>query len=131
MLISAFLLAVAVQAQGDSAYGNTALEFVKLTSINGQFDMAINQIGKDVLDAKKAAYHTEAKATLNTLYGNMANLFMEEFTHEELKELVAFYNTNLGKKFASKQTVISQKAMSLGVSWGNEVELISKKYKAQ
>ena len=95
------------------------------------FNTAIDQLGKEVLDVKKEEFRSEAKKTLDKLYTNMAKLFMEEFTHAELKELVVFYKTDLGKKLAVKQTEISQKAMKLGVLWGSEVQMISKKYSAQ
>ena len=131
MLISAFLLAFAMQAQGDSAYKDTALEFVKISSDTEMFNTAIDQLGKDVLDSKREEFRKEAKVTLEKLYGNMAKLFMAEFSHAELKDLIAFYKTNLGKKLAIKQTTISQKAMKLGVLWGSEVQMISKKYSAQ
>jgi hypothetical protein len=131
ILISAFLVAFATQAQGDLAYQNTAMEFVKITSMNARFDMAINHLGKNVLSAKKEVFQTEANATLESLYYETANLYMREFTQTELEDLVTFYKTNLGKKLAEKQTIISQKAMLMGVSWGKEVEAIAKKYSAQ
>ena len=131
MLISAFLVAFTTYAQGDSAYKNTALEFVKISNDTEMFNTAIDQLGKEVLDAKKEEFRSEAKKTLDKLYTNMAELFMEEFTHTELKELIVFYKTDLGKKLAVKQTTISQKAMKLGVLWGSEVQMISKKYSAQ
>lgn len=124
-------MAFATYAQGDSAYKNDALEYIRVTSLNARFDTAIDQIGKDVSDTKKKEFQTEAGRTLDNLYSDMADLFMGEFTHSELKELIAFYRTDLGKKLASKQTVISQKAMLLGVSWGHEIEMIAKKYSTQ
>lgn len=131
MLISAFLVAFATHAQADLAYQNTAMEFVKMTSMDTQFDMAINHLGKDVLSAKKEVFKAEVEATLESLYQETANLYMREFTKAELEDLVKFYKTELGKKLAEKQTVISQKAMLMGVSWGKEVEAIAKKYSAQ
>lgn len=131
ILISAFLVAITMQAQGDSAYKNTAIEFVKITSDNEVFDTAIDQLGKEVLETKKKEFQAEAKTTLDDLYGNLASLFMEEFTHAELKELVVFYKTDLGKKLAKNQLRISQKAMRVGVSWGHEIQMVAQKYSAQ
>ena len=53
---------------------------------------------------------------------------MAEFTQDEITELVAFYNTDLGKKLAEKQVGLSQKAMMFGQSWGMEVSAIAQKY---
>lgn len=131
MLICAFIAVYATQAQEDSAYRNTAIEFVKLSSDKAMFDTAIDQLGNKVTDAKKKEFRAEAKTTLNGLYANMAELFMAEFSHDELKDLVRFYKTDLGKKFALNQMRISQKAMRLGVSWGHEIQMVAEKYTAQ
>ena len=51
---------------------------------------------------------------------------MAEFTQDEIKELVAFYNTDLGKKLAEKQLSLTQKAMMFGQTWGMEVQALPK-----
>lgn len=54
---------------------------------------------------------------------------MKEFTRDEIKALVKFYNTDLGKKLAVKQLGLTQKAMAFGQSWSMEVQAIAQKYK--
>jgi hypothetical protein len=53
---------------------------------------------------------------------------MAEFTQDEIKELVAFYHTDLGKKLAEKQLGLTQKAMGFGQTWGMEVSQIAQKH---
>ena len=62
------------------------------------------------------------------LYDKMADLYMAEFTQEEIAELVVFYNSGLGRKLAEKQVGLAQKAMMFGQSWGMEVSSIAQKY---
>ena len=81
-----------------------------------------------VPETNKAAFIAEANETLDPLYVKMAELYMAEFTQDEIKELVAFYNTDLGKKLATKQLSLTQKAMSFGQSWGMEVQAIAQKH---
>ena len=50
----------------------------------------------------------------NALKSDMAKLYTDEFSEEELKKITAFYRTEIGKKMVSKQTVILQKSMMLG-----------------
>lgn len=126
MLTSGTLL----QAQEDnSEFKNETIEFIKLTGATAAFENAIEQIGAMVSTENKAAYTKEAKATLVGLYDKMAGLYMAEFTQDEVKELVAFYNTDLGKKLAEKQLTLTQKAMMYGQSWGMEVQGVASKYK--
>lgn len=130
LLVSALFVAMVLQTQAqDSAdYKNETIEFLKLTGAGSAFVNAIDQIGALVPEEKKEAYRTEAKTTLQGLYEKMADVYMEEFTRDEIKELTAFYQTDLGKKLAEKQLTLTQKAMAFGQSWGMEVHTIAQKY---
>lgn len=125
------MVAIATQAQeqDNSEFQKETVEFIKLTGAGAAFENAIAQIGAMVSDANKDAYTKEASGTLDGLYLKMADLYMAEFTQDEIKELVAFYHTDLGKKLAEKQLGLTQKAMAFGQSWGMEVGQIAQKYK--
>lgn len=125
-----FMVSVAtqIQAQDNSTFKKETIEFIKLTGAGSAFENAIDQIGTMVSEENKEAYTKEANGTLDGLYEKMADLYMTEFTQDEIKELVAFYNTDLGKKLAEKQLGLSQKAMMFGQSWGMEVQGIAQKY---
>ncbi len=120
--------AMHVHAQDNSEFKKETIEFIKLTGSTTAFETAISQIGNMVSEDKKEAYMQEAKGTLGGLYEKMAGLYMVEFTREEIKELTAFYKTDLGKKLAGKQYGLAQKAMMFGQSWGMEVQAIAQKY---
>lgn len=123
-----FMVAFATKAQDNSDFKNETVEFLKLTGAGAAFENAIVQIGAGVSLENKEAYTNEANGTLVGLYDKMAELYMTEFTQDEIKELVAFYNTDLGKKLADKQLGLTQKAMMFGQSWGMEVSAIAQKY---
>lgn len=128
LLVCLFMFAVASQAQDNADFKNETVEFIKITGAASAFENAIAQIGAGVSEENKEAYTKEANGTLVGLYDKMAELYMEEFTQEEISELVAFYNTDLGKKLAEKQLGLTQKAMMFGQSWGMEVSAIAQKY---
>jgi hypothetical protein len=128
ILLGAFVMAFAVQAQDNATFKNDAIELIRATGVDSAFDDAIAQIGTNVADEKKEAYTKEANGTLSALYSAMADLYVKEFTHAEVKELIAFYKTDLGKKLSLKQSVISQKAVSIGQHWGFDVQGIAQKY---
>lgn len=128
LLALALLFTVAIQAQDNSAFKNETIEFIKITGAGTAFENAIDQIGTMVPEINKAAYINEANGTLDPLYSKMAELYMAEFTQDEIKELVAFYNTDLGKKLATKQLGLTQKGMAFGQSWGMEVQAIAQKH---
>lgn len=117
-----------IEAQDNSEFKQETIEFIKITGAGAAFESAIDQIGMMVPAENKEAYTKEAMGTLDALYGKMAGLYMGEFTRDEIKELVAFYHTDLGKKLAEKQLGLTQKAMTFGQSWGMEVQAIAQKH---
>ncbi|OBX21854.1 MULTISPECIES: DUF2059 domain-containing protein [Bizionia] len=121
-------LTLSISAQEPTEFKKQTMEFIGLTGATGAFGDAIAQIGAMVPEANKAAFTKEANGTLDKLYGQLAEVYMEEFTQDEIKELVAFYKTDLGKKLASKQSLLTQKGMMLGQSWGMEVGQIAQKH---
>lgn len=128
LFIAIIALSMSVSAQTNADFKEQTIEFIKLTGSASAFEDAINQIGVQVPASKTDAYLKEARGTLDGLYDKLAEIYMQEFTHNEIKELKAFYSTDLGKKLASKQSVLSQKAMMIGQSWGMEVGQIAQKY---
>ena len=128
LLVCLFMVTMATQAQENTDFKTETIEFLKLTGAGQAFENAIGQIGYNVVDSKKEAYTKEAMGTLDALYAKMADLYMSEFTQNDIKELVVFYNTDLGKKLAEKQLGLTQKAMSFGQAWGMEVSQIAQKY---
>ncbi len=128
ILLGALIFAFSLQAQDKVAFKNDAIKLMKSTGAGSTFDNAIAQIGAGVAKDKKEKYTAEANGTLKDLYSKMADLYTAEFTHDEVKELLKFYDSDLGKKMASKQLLITQKSMMLGQSWGRELQGIAQKY---
>ncbi len=126
-LVLALLCFVSIKAQ-DEAFKLETIEFIKITGSGSMFEDAINQIGGMVSQENKEAYKKEALGTLDGLYQELAEIYMKEFTKEEIQELVKFYKTDLGKKLASKQSALTQKGMMIGQSWGMKVQGIAQKY---
>lgn len=58
-------------------------------------------------------------------------IYERHFTHDEIKELIAFYESRLGKKLIEKLPHIMQESMSVGEQWGQDIaEKVIKKLEA-
>ena len=123
----AFICTLTIQAQDNSEFKTQTIEFIQLTGTADAFNNAISQIGAMVPADKKEAYTKEANGTLDDLYSKLADVYMKEFTEEDINELVVFYKTDLGKKLASKQTQLVQSGMAIGQTWGMELSQIAGK----
>lgn len=128
VLVFVLVFTISITAQEDEVYKSETIEFLKLTGATKVFDGAIDQIGNMVSAENKEAYKKEAVGTLDALYEEMAELYMDEFTRDEIQELLKFYKSDIGKKLAEKQLTLTQKGMMMGQSWGMKVQGIAQKY---
>ncbi|HFS67820.1 MAG TPA: DUF2059 domain-containing protein [Flavobacteriia bacterium] len=96
--------------------------------IKPSFKPVIAQFSAMVTDDKKEAFTKEVEATMPELYENMAIIYMKEFSHDEIKELLKFYATPLGKKMAEKSIDLAQKGAMAGQNWGMKIQGLLGKY---
>lgn len=127
LLIVVACFSLTINAQQDDQYITDAKNLVKIVS-ESAFTPMIDQFASMVSADKKEALIADVKATFPELYTKMAEIYMEEFSHSEIKELLAFYATPIGKKLADKTGELSQKGMIAGQSWGMKLQGIIQKY---
>ena len=118
---------VIINAQEKDAFTVETEKLIELIT-KPALQPTIDQFAGMVAEDKKADFLKELDGTLPELYSAMAKIYMEEFTQDEIKELLAFYDTKIGKKMTSKQGVLMQKGMIAGQSWGMKVQALLGKY---
>ncbi len=57
------------------------------------------------------------------LLDEIAVLYAQQLTVEELKQIAAFYQGPVGKKFAKTQSGLAQQSMMIGRAWGQKIGL--------
>jgi uncharacterized protein len=128
-IIFTLLFAISLHISAQQASKNTkAIELIKKTGATELFESAILQIGAMVPAEKKPEFLKEANTSLDKLYSDIAEVYNAEFTPQEIDELIVFYDSDLGKKLAKKQSALSQKAMLIGQNWGMGVSDLAKTY---
>lgn len=61
------------------------------------------------------------EVSLNDLIDMLAPVYEKHLTITDLKEIIKFYQTPAGKKYASKTPLITQESMQVGAEWGRKV----------
>lgn len=56
----------------------------------------------------------------NEMAEKIIPVYEKHFTHEDIKGLLKFYNSDIGKKLISKQGPITEESMKIGEEWGYE-----------
>jgi len=74
------------------------------------------------LEVAKHMKHLEGvlKREVPRLLELLVPVYMKHFSHEEIKQLISFYSSPIGKKFVEKQALIIPESMQVGQRWGQE-----------
>lgn len=103
----------------------------KYMDMSGQmaiFESLTSEWENNVADDKKADFRKELTASLSLLKDKMAEMYMTEFTHNDIKELIKFYESPIGKKLSSKNEVLMEKGEQVGQEWAVGLQGIMMKY---
>ncbi len=129
-----FVFLSRANSQADSALKtNTkivlAQQLIDLTgSVNTRYQANRVEILKSIMKAANIPEHNRSKVTaqLNAFFDKyqpieeykktFANVYANEFSEQELRKLIEFYNSPTGKKLTSKYPDLLQKAMQISES---------------
>ena len=118
--------AFAQQTEGDS-FQKKAIKLIELTS-GQQFEIISEPLVNQISEENREEFKKELQASLQGLYVKLAEIYREEFTEAELDEILAFYDTPVGKKMVETTPKVMEKAMTVGQQWGMELQSIMAKY---
>ena len=129
ILTFAFVLVAQLgMAQANEAFKKDVLKMIELTGSAGQMKMAKEQILKMVPKEKHAAFLVEFESTMPALYDKMAGVFMQEYTHDDIKAILKFYETPIGKKMTEKAGIIAEKNVAASQEWAMGLQGMMMKY---
>lgn len=115
----------------NSAAKQDAVKLLDLSGANAQYEVAINQIVKNVPAEKQAEFKKEVIASMSGLTDKIADIYVAEFTHDDIKAMIKYYESPVGKKAASKTGVLAEKAQEIGMEWAQTLQPIIMKYLPQ
>ena len=124
----AFAFVTHVGFAQDEAFKKDVLRVIEMSGATNQMKSAKNQILQMVPKEKQAAFIIEFDATLPSLYDKMAAIYMEEYSKEDIKAMIAFYESPVGKKINEKSGVILEKSQAAGQEWGQGLQTMMMKY---
>lgn len=122
------ICSITANAQTENTkFKEETVKLIKIISADS-FMPYIEQITAAIPEENQTAFSKELEVTFDKLYSSMAEIYMKEFTEEEILQLIAFYETPVGKKIASISGTLSQEASVALQDWGLEVQEIMEKY---
>ena len=111
----------------DSEFKQDAVKLVKLS--NNAVEASFSQVYAMIPKENLADFKEELKPIMGRYYKKMANISMDVYSHDEVKQLLEFYNSKLGQKSLEAQAEITEKAMQMGQKLSTEIMPIMQKYR--
>lgn len=114
-------------AQTNDAFKADVMKILKVTG-SSQIKMIKNQVLKMVPAEKQAAFLVEFEATMPSYYDKIAEVYMKEYTHDDIKQMLKFYESPIGKKITEKADSLMEKSAAAAQDWGVGLQGIMMKY---
>ncbi len=116
-------------AQSENSYRQTLKQMFEATGTEEAYKVVINQMitmfkeqypemGTEDWDNLEKEF---LKTSLNDLTEMLVPVYKKYFTEADLKEMIAFYNSPVGKKFAQTSPMIMKESMVIGQEWGRKI----------
>lgn len=115
-------------AQTNEAFKKDVMKMIEVTGSQSQIKVAKDQILKMIPKEKQAAFLVEFDASLKPVYDKLADVYMQEYTHEDIKAILKFYETPVGKKMTEKAGSIAEKNMVASQEWAMGLQGMMAKY---
>jgi hypothetical protein len=101
-----------------------AESFLIATGVDTKFPAIVESIVstfvKQVPEDQRDTYASVMRKFMNKYYtwdnlkGDLSKIYAAEFTEDELTQMIAFYNSPVGKKYSEKSVTLLQKGMQIG-----------------
>ena len=115
--------------QADNEYKEALQTMFKVSGSEEMYQTAIEQMFtmfkgqySSVKDEVWVSLEAEFKNTsINDLIEMLTPTYQKHLTLEDIKGLIEFYRTPVGKKYAKKSPMIMQESMQIGQQWGMKI----------
>ncbi|MBF6641936.1 DUF2059 domain-containing protein [Flavobacterium sp. J49] len=112
----------------DKATREDVIQVIEKSGALGQIDAAKKQVLEMIPADKKAAFAVEFDIIIKKATDSTIDIYIQEYTKEDVKAILAFYNSPVGKKMSEKASVIAQKSQDSMMSLQGEVQALVMKY---
>ncbi|MDF1698358.1 MAG: DUF2059 domain-containing protein [Saprospiraceae bacterium] len=128
-LVMLFTVSSFSQTDADAEYKEVLNTLLEVSGTEANYKVAIDQM----LPMFKQQYSSVPEETwmeldkefksisIASLVDLLVPVYQKHLTIDDLKEVIAFYNTPIGKKFAEKSPFITQESMQVGQEWGMKI----------
>ena len=89
------------------------VKVIEMSGSNATMDAAKAQVLAMVPSDKQAEFIKEFDVIINSITEQQAKNFMEVYTHDDIKAMMKFYESPVGKKMQEKAPILAEKAIAM------------------
>jgi len=130
IVTAAFLLVANIGIAQTQAFKDDVKRLINVSANMGsaQLEAGKKQILPMIPAEKHEAFSKEFDGLMAGYMADVEKFYLAEFTHEEVKQILKFHDSPVGKKVAQKTVVLSERMMSQMQEMGMKVQEIMMKY---
>lgn len=129
LLCLLILAAAGLRAQTDDPFTADCKKYFYAASFDqmykGTIDQMVNAIAGQWPEVSEATWNEVRKEmktrSIDELFTKLAEVYKEKFTHAEIKQIVAFYQTPAGKKLASETMNLTTESLFVVEDWAKTI----------
>lgn len=89
-----------------------------ISQMLGMFRQQHTQVPENVWEELEEDF---LKISLDDLVTHLSPVYEKHLTQNDIQEIIKFYSTPIGKKYAEKTPLITQESMQAGQEWGMKI----------
>ncbi|HBK83343.1 MAG TPA: hypothetical protein DDZ41_07065 [Flavobacterium sp.] len=128
IFLSVMVLLVTQVSMAQNSFQEDVIKVIKASGSAAQMEVAKDQMKSMISEAKFEEFSKDFDASLPSLYEKIAKVYMETYTHDDVKTMLKFYSTPVGLKISQNAGELVKKSMEAGKEWGVELQGIMMKY---
>jgi len=128
LILSLLLIGFSFCHAQENNFDQDILRFLEVNGSKQTMEPMVNQMIKQFRSMKSGVpedfwtlLKLDLTADMTDLMKKMVPIYKKHLTHEEIKGLIEFYESPIGKSFTSKSGLIMQESMQIGQQWGMQI----------
>lgn len=127
-IAASFLFAVQFASAQSADFKKDVLTYIKISGTSANFSAFLEPVMEQMPEGKRADFKKEFEATLPALYDKMADVMMKHYTHDDLKKMIEFYNSPVGKRIQEKTPILIKEQGPATQEWQMQLQGLLMKY---
>ena len=127
-IAATMLLSVQFVSAQSADFKKDVIEMIKVSGTTANISAFLDPVMEQIPADKRADFKKDIDAIMPELYESTADTMMKYYTHDDVKKMIEFYNSPVGKKIQESTPKILKDQMKGMQEWQMQLQGILMKY---